>query len=91
MVIEKFFSNLFLAIALLAIASLIVESFQAWWRRRYPRKILVSKIAMVDPEVVARQLLSVQPMDDAGKAFNEIYEILDQNRDKSLRITTSPG
>ena len=36
------------------------------------------------PEQIARSILSVQPMDEAAKAFGELYQWLKDNPDKSL-------
>jgi hypothetical protein len=57
-----------------------------------------SDMSLVSPEMmkllrstavsaIAEDLVSVQPMDEAGKAFKELYDILAENPNSHLVIT----
>lgn len=47
----------------------------------------IDQIRKVIPSEIAAELVSVQPMDEAGKAFKELYDLLVANPDKAFVIT----
>lgn len=53
--------------------------------------LTIDQIRKVIPSEIAAELASVQPMDEAGKAFKQLYDLLAANPDKVLVITGGEG
>ena len=51
------------------------------------KQAILAMLRETKPAELAAQLVSVQPMDEAGKALGELYELLKANPDKHLVIT----
>lgn len=46
----------------------------------------IDMIRKTIPSQIAKEIVSVQPMEEAGKAYLELYELLKANPDKALSI-----
>lgn len=50
---------------------------------------MIDQIRKMTPAKIAEELVSVQPMDEAGKAVGELIEILDKAGPNSAFVITS--
>jgi len=70
------------------------DEYRDGWDRIFGKKAVslptIEQLRSIMPAQVAAEITSVQPMDEAGKAVGELYELLKDNPDKSLVVTARP-
>lgn len=68
------------------------DAYREGWERIFGKKTValptIEQLRSVMPARIAEEIVSVQPMDEAGKALGDLYQILKDNPGKHLVITS---